>query len=292
MREVYIETTPNPNILKFVTDYSLVSGSLELDKNSDVSEIPLAQTLFQFPFVEKIFITANFIAISKQEMVDWELVSDALRDMIETELKINPEIYIKKDKIDFPMFAEMTPNPQVMKFISQDILLDGFVEVSSLEESAGIPLAKAIFEKYDFVTKVFISDNFIAVTKDDSVEWHSVMMEMKDHIENFIRSGKELCSIQPQQHEKPVQELIQRNYSENEQKIADILAEYVAPAVSRDGGKISLTEYVEETKTAKMLLQGSCSGCPSSIVTLKNGIENLLKQFVPELVEHVVAENQ
>lgn len=187
MREVYIETTPNPNILKFVTDYSLVSGSLELDKNSDVSEIPLAQTLFQFPFVEKIFITANFIAISKQEMVDWELVSDALRDMIETELKINPEIYIKKDKIDFPMFAEMTPNPQVMKFISQDILLDGFVEVSSLEESAGIPLAKAIFEKYDFVTKVFISDNFIAVTKDDSVEWHSVMMEMKDHIENFIR---------------------------------------------------------------------------------------------------------
>ena len=80
--------------------------------------------------------------------------------------------------------------------------------------------------------------------------------------------------------------------TENEQKIADILAEYVAPAVSRDGGKISLTEYVEETKTAKMLLQGSCSGCPSSIVTLKNGIENLLKQFVPELVEHVVAENQ
>ena len=82
-----------------------------------------------------------------------------------------------------------------------------------------------------------------------------------------------------------------RDYTEKEQMIAEILAQYVAPAVENDGGKISLIEYDEENKIAKMLLQGACSGCPSSKMTLKNGIENILKQFLPNLVESVEAVN-
>ncbi len=76
------------------------------------------------------------------------------------------------------------------------------------------------------------------------------------------------------------EKIINRDYTDDEQKISDILNEYVAPAVENDGGKISLMEYDESSKTAKMLLQGACSGCPSSTATLKNGIENILKQFV------------
>ncbi len=291
MHHIYIETTANPRIIKFVSDYSLISGSLELDRSSDITEIPLAQQLFQYPFVEKIYITANFIAVSKMDDVDWELISEILREVIEAELKVNPKIYKKKKVENFPIFTEMTPNPNVMKFISQKELLNGFIEVNSNEDSIDIPLAHALFKKFNIVRKVFISDHFVAVTKDESVEWHEVMIAIKDYIEDFILTGKKLCNINPQQHEKPVEEIIQRDYTEDEQKIADILAEYVAPAIDRDGGKISLMEYVPETKTAKMLLQGSCSGCPSSIITLKNGIENILKQFVPELVENVEAIN-
>ena len=141
------------------------------------------------------------------------------------------------------------------------------------------------------MTQVFISDNFVAVTKDDIYQWHEIMVPVRAFISDYLQNGGTVANIEPQKHETPVEKLINREYTENEQKISDILNEYVAPAVEGDGGKISLMEYDEENKVAKMLLQGACSGCPSSTATLKGGIENVLKQFVPELVEKVEAVN-
>ena len=291
MRQILIEPTENPKVMKFVADYNLIPGSLELDRNSDISEIPLAQELFNYPFIERIFITANFIAVAKQDSVEWEFVTESLKNSIEDQLIANPRIYQKKRQ-DIPqVFAEMTPNPMVMKFVSNKPLLDGFVEVKSREEAAEIPLAKAIFDEFEFAKEVFISDNFVAVTKNVSVEWHEVMVAVRTFISEYLQNDGKISNLPPQKHANPVENLINRDYTENEQKISDILNEYVAPAVEGDGGKISLIEYDESTKTAKMLLQGACSGCPSSTATLKGGIENLLKQFVPELVQNVEAVN-
>ena len=291
MRTIIIEPTENSKVMKFVADYNLMPGSLELDRTSDVSELPLAKKLFVYPFVERIFITANFIAVAKQDGVEWENVVEPLKEIIEAELETNPRVYLQKEKEVQQVFAEMTPNPMVMKFVSTKVLLDGFVEVKSKDDAAEVPLAKAIFNEFDFTKEVFISDNFVAVTKNVSVEWHEVMVAVRTFITEYLQNGGKISNATPQKHESPVENLMNREYTETEQKISDILKEYVAPAVESDGGKISLMEYVPETKTAKMLLQGACSGCPSSTATLKGGIENLLKQFVPELVEKVEAVN-
>lgn len=291
MRQIIIEPTENPKVMKFVADYNLIPGSLELDRSSDITEIPLAQELFNYPFVERIFITANFIAVAKQDTVEWEHFAESLKNVIEDELLANPRIYLQKKKEMYQIYAEMTPNPMVMKFVSTKILMDGFVEVKSREQATEVPLAKAIFDEFDFAKEVFISDNFVAVTKNVSVEWHEVMVAVRAFIADYLQNGGKISNLAPQKHENPVEKLINRDYTENEQKISDILNEYVAPAVEGDGGKISLLEYDEENKIARMLLQGACSGCPSSTATLKGGIENVLKQFVPELVEKVEAVN-
>lgn len=291
MREILIEPTENPKVMKFVADYNLIPGAVELDRDSDVSEIPLAQELFNYPFVERIFITANFVAVAKQDTVEWEAVVDNLKNVIEDELLANPRIYLQKKKEAYQIYAEMTPNPAVMKFVSSKLLIDGFVEVKSRNEAQEVPLAEAIFNEFDFAQEVFISDNVVAISKDDSVQWHEVMVPARAFIADYLQNGGVISNIEPQKHESPVEKIINRDYTDTEQKISDILNEYVAPAVENDGGKISLIEYEQDTKTAKMLLQGACSGCPSSTATLKNGIENILKQFLPEVVEHVEAVN-
>lgn len=277
--------------MKFVAEYNLIPGSLELDRTSDISEIPLAQELFKYPFVERLFITANFIAVAKQENVPWEDVVQPLKSLIEDELLANPRIYLQKKKEMYQIYSEMTPNPAVMKFVSTKLLLQGFVEAKDVAAAQGIPLAKALFEEFNFVKEVFISDNFVAVTKKVTVEWHEVMVAVRAFIAEYLQNGGVISNIEAQKHESPVQHLLNREYTTEEQQISDILMEYVAPAVEGDGGKISLMEYNPETKTASMLLQGACSGCPSSTATLKGGIENILKQFLPNLVEKVVAVN-
>ncbi|RCU43873.1 NifU family protein [Chryseobacterium lacus] len=291
MRQVTIEPTANEKVMKFVAEYTLVPGSLEFDRSSDVADIPLAQELFKYPFVDKIFITANFIAVAKQDSVEWEHIAESLREVIQDQLLEHPRIYKEKKRELFPIYAEMTPNPAVMKFVSQRYIVEGFLEIKSKDQAAQIPLAQALFDEFTFVKEVFISDNFVAVTKDHSVEWHEVMVPVRSFIADFLQAGNKVSLIAPQKHESPVEQLINRDYTENEQKISEILTEYVSPAVENDGGKISLLEYNAETKTAKMLLQGACSGCPSSTATLKGGIENILKQFLPDMVEKVEAVN-
>lgn len=291
MRKVTIEPTANEKVMKFVAEYTLVPGSLEFDRSSDVADIPLAQELFKYPFVDKIFITANFIAVAKQDSAEWEHIAESLREVIQDQLLEHPRIYKEKKRELFPIYSEMTPNPAVMKFVSQRYIVEGFLEIKSKDQAAQIPLAQALFDEFTFVKEVFISDNFVAVTKDHSVEWHEVMVPVRSFIADFLQAGNKVSLIAPQKHESPVEQLINRDYTENEQKISEILTEYVSPAVENDGGKISLLEYNAETKTAKMLLQGACSGCPSSTATLKGGIENILKQFLPDMVEKVEAVN-
>ena len=104
-------------------------------------------------------------------------------------------------------FAEMTPNPAVMKFSGNRLLLDGFVEVKSKEEADEVPLAKVLYDEFKFVKEVFVSENFVAVTKDDSVQWHEVMTLVRNVIAEFLQNGHKITNKEPQKHESPVEKL-------------------------------------------------------------------------------------
>ena len=117
------------------------------------------------------------------------------------------------------------------------------------------------------------------------------MDKIQNYLQDFFLNKQKAEKINGIFEKYQAQSFNNRGFTEIEEKINAILQEYVAPAVENDGGKISLIEFDEETKTVKMLLQGACSGCPSSTITLKNGIENLLKNFLPNIVENVEAIN-
>ena len=208
MRQIIIEPTENPKVMKFVTDYNLIPGSLELDRDSDISEIPLAQELFNYPFVNRIFITANFIAVAKEDSVEWDHVSESLKNIIEDELLANPRIYLQKKKEMYQIYSEMTPNPAVMKFISSKMLMDGFIEVKSREEADEVPLAKELYEAFDFVKEVYVSDNFVAVTRDSQFEWHEIMNQVRSFIAEFLQDEKNISNVESHHHENPMSKII------------------------------------------------------------------------------------
>jgi len=190
-------------------------------------------------------------------------------------------------RMNYNIYAESTPNPAVMKFVSNRILIAENMEILTVEDAKKIPLAASIFN-FPFVKGLFISGNFIAITKNADVKWDDIVMQLRIFITDFLNKEgvavKELKTIK-EVEKKTEQETL--NFSEMEQKIADILDEYIRPAVESDGGFISLRSF--ENGVVSVVLKGACSGCPSSSLTLKQGLEGLLKQRFPEQIKDVVA---
>lgn len=196
------------------------------------------------------------------------------------------------------VYAESTPNPSAMKFVVNKILLhEGVVEYFKKEDSINCPLA---FQLFDFtgVKSVFITSNFITITKAHNIEWYDVLAILREFIKGFFMSDEKLFLKNPfdeyqvpstkYQDEKNERKSIDsENNKDLEKQIIQMLEEYVRPAVEQDGGAIHFKSF--DNGVVTLILKGSCSGCPSSIVTLKSGIENLLKKMVPE-VKEVVAE--
>lgn len=291
MMRVYVESTHSPHILKFICDETLTAGSLEIGKNDPATDSLLAQELLDFPFITKVYITANFVAIQKTEMVDWEMVVEDLKEIVNRHLEQNTIILKAQEKDPYTLYVEMTPNPAVMKFVTNKLLFDGIAEAKSKEDAENIPVAKALFE-FPIVKEVFVTDNYISVTKAEHANWNEWTLELRYFLLDYLQSGKEIVSKEYKPVMSQVAEILaNKEYTSVEKQIKDILAEYIQPAVSGDGGNIELIEFDESTKTAKMLLQGACSGCPSSTITLKNGIETMLKEMMPGVVENVDAIN-
>lgn len=196
-------------------------------------------------------------------------------------------------QVPVTVYAEMTPNPSTMKFVANKYLLVSgeSVEFSSAAEAKGYsPLAEQLFQ-FPFVKGVFIAANFVTITKNESLSWDYITMELREFIKDWIADGKDVLVMMPAP--KPVETANneeQKEYapSEYDEAIVALLEEYVKPAVENDGGAIEFRSYEDGVVT--VLLRGSCSGCPSSTATLKYGIENLLKSHLPE-VKEVIAEN-
>ncbi len=190
------------------------------------------------------------------------------------------------------VYTEMTPNPASLKFVADRAVIYGG-RIAEFEDSVsakdGSPLANALFG-FPFVKGVFVMNNFVTVTKQDEIDWDLVKNELREVIQRFLMENEwavnDDVGIVMDEGEKEALPLAQHKVgSELEQKIADLLDEYVKPAVERDGGVIQLDSFSNGTVTVN--LRGACSGCPSSTVTLKDGIENLLKSMLPEVKEVV-----
>ncbi|MBL7981575.1 MAG: NifU family protein [Flavobacteriales bacterium] len=191
------------------------------------------------------------------------------------------------------VYAEMTPNPATMRFVSSRLLIqDGrLLEFRTPEETEKVsPLAEKVFN-LPFVTGVFISSNFISVTRNNSVTWDLVQLELREYIQEFLNTdGRVVYEDAPAQALADANERASTHAdakNPEDEKIIRVLEEYIRPAVEGDGGHIAFRSFEEGVVTVS--LRGSCSGCPSSMVTLKQGIENLLKHEVPG-VREVVAE--
>ncbi|WP_158840736.1 NifU family protein [Polaribacter sp. L3A8] len=297
--KITIQETTNNTIIKFNTNQILINGgSYEYNNIDEAKNSPLAQELFYLPFVKKIFITANFIAIQRYDILEWIDVQEEVKEQIEAYLNdkgvVVNESQTSSKKEAIEVYAEVTPNPSVMKFGSNKSLTQTDVEYKNIDEaSKSSPLAQAIFN-FPFVKEVFISDNYISVTKYDMVEWNEVFTEVRTFIREYLVSGKTIIKELPTEEKSTSENKIEVPEVKLEgisAQISDILDEYIKPAVASDGGNIAFRSYDEENKVVRVVLQGACSGCPSSTATLKNGIESLLKEMLPNQINEVVAIN-
>lgn len=293
--KINIQETNTETILKFISNKILVNGgSYEFNNIDEAKNSPLVQQLFYLPFVKKVLVTANFIAIQRYDIVQWEDVEEEVREQIQNYIQqgnpiVKDQETTKKDATE--VYAEVTPNPAVMKFGTNKALTQTDVEFKNIDEaSKSSPLAQALFN-FPFVNEIFISENYISITKYDMVEWNEVHQEVRTFIRGYLQEGKKIISELPQKQTKQNVEIPKENLSDTEAKIVDILDEYIKPAVASDGGNIAFQSYDETTKRVSVILQGACSGCPSSTVTLKNGIETMLKEMLPNQINEVIAIN-
>lgn len=183
------------------------------------------------------------------------------------------------------LYLEANPNPNSLKFVANFMLVpEGqSFDFPDMESAQNSPLAQELFS-FDFVERVFIMSNFVTVTKTEGVEWLEIQSLLKTSIKEYLELDKPLVIHQAKDKNTATSE----NDTDIEKKIKGILDEYIRPAVESDGGAIQFHSY--DDGVVKVLLQGACSGCPSSTVTLKAGIENLLKRMMPEEIKSVVAE--
>ena len=211
----------------------------------------------------------------------------------------------EKKKLPVSVYAEMTPNPAAMKFVSDRVLIGGGMQVeyrTKSEAKNSSPLAEEIFN-FPFVKRIFVSNNYVTVLKDESLGWEMIVQQLREYIREWLMENEVAVTAIPA-------ELLQRTEgsdlkdetsssssnidysqfkeSEYDDEIRFLLNEFVRPAVEMDGGAIDFMAYKD--KKVYVQMKGSCSGCPSSTATLKGGIENLLKAKMPDIVEEVVAE--
>ncbi len=292
MLKVTIKETQNPNILKFeFPEFITKSQNFEFKNIDETAQSPLAKKLFYLPFVKTVYISGNFIAIEKFSIVEWPEVKDLLAEEIETFIDKGGQVLTVDEnttkKIPVTVYSETTPNPSVMKFVASKMLTKTMVECKNIDETAASPLAKELF-KFPFVKEVFIDENYVSISKYDIAEWMEITQDIRSFIKTYIEEGKTVIDesqiVKTAQHETQ-QEAYFDKLDATSQQIINILEEYVKPAVQSDGGNIMFQSFDETEKRVKVILQGACSGCPSSTFTLKNGIENMLKEMLhdPEI---------
>jgi len=202
------------------------------------------------------------------------------------------------NEIPYIIYLEATPNPSSLKFVANKLLLvsGASADYESSAEASDAPIVMELF-KFPFVKRVFVASNFISITKHDSIEWEEIQNELRTFITNYLNKGNPVINKLPQREvakDSGFKEKVKVNTqhvapaNDIENKIIEVLEQYIRPAVEQDGGLITFKSLKDGVVTVQM--RGSCSGCPSSTMTLKAGIEALLKRLLPDDVKEVVSE--
>ena len=290
--KITIKETQNPTIIKFEFPDFLTRGKNYEFKNIDEAQnSPLAQKLFYLPFVKTVYISGNFVAIERFSIVEWTDVQEEVAEQIENFLAQGGKVLLEDTapkKIPISVYGETTPNPATLKFVVNRKITPQAVEFKNIDATKVSPLAQALFQ-FPFVKELFFDENYISITKYDIASWDEVTLELRTFIKEYIENGgvvveENLLKQAPQQEKQQIKNF--DHLDTTSQQIINILEEYVKPAVAADGGNILFDSFDEQSKRVKVVLQGSCNGCPSSTFTLKNGIENMLKDMLkdPEIV--------
>tara|TARA_B100000902_G_C27114289_1_gene815245 strand:- start:67 stop:660 length:594 start_codon:yes stop_codon:yes gene_type:complete len=196
--------------------------------------------------------------------------------------------------MNYSIYAESTPNPQVLKFVANRMLADKSIEMNSPEDAKGISIAEDLF-KFPFIKSIYLSANFISITKTNAVNWEEIAMQLRTFIADSLNSNNVKNYTEHIVSENKVnstlsgkKESIVKQFSEKEKEVEALLNEYIKPAVEGDGGAITLNYYKDNIVCVD--LKGACSGCPSATSTLKGGIESLLKQKLNPNIEVIANE--
>ena len=182
--------------------------------------------------------------------------------------------------VPIDIYTESTPNPETLKFVVNKVLHENkSADFQTIESAQNSPLAMDLFG-FPFVKGVFIMNNFVTITKHPETLWEDISPSLKAFIKKYVQDGRPIIlNVEEPKYTEPlVGEAVIS-------KIKEVLENYVKPAVEMDGGAIQYKQFDEESGVLNVMLQGSCSGCPSSMITLKSGIENLMKRMVPEVKE-------
>ena len=272
-------------------DLSVSKTFINIDQAADA---PLVKQLFFLPFVKKVSLDNSTLIVERFDILEWEEVIQEVAEQIEDFLNDGGKVLNERKKVEkaaITIYAESTPNPSAMKFVANKKITDHTLSFENTNSAKDAPLVKELFN-FPFIKEVFIDENYISISKNDTVQWEEVVMEIRGFIKAYLEEEKTILGPSFFSNDpKSITSNPEYSLNDTELEIVKILEEYVKPAVASDGGNIIFDSYEYTNKRVKVVLQGACSGCPSSTFTLKNGIENILKEMLPGKVRTVEAVN-
>jgi len=287
---IKFKETSREEELEFYSNIFLSEKRTEFNKIEETNEFPLIQQIFYLPFIKKVTLNKHSIYIEKLNILKWEDVQEELCSQLEEFL--NKGGLVSKNEIKkvspVTVYAESTPNPNAMKFVVNKKIVDDVYEFKSIDQTKDSPLAKSLFG-FDFIKEVFFDFNFVSLIQNPGNNWDENVMDVREFIRSFIQDSNTIVfedRIKNNIKTKPNVE-----YDDISKEIIKIIDENIKPAVASDGGNIMFESYDTTTQKVNVILQGACSGCPSSTVTLKSGIETMLKEMLPGKISEVNAIN-
>ena len=289
---IKFKETSREEELEFYSNNFLSENRIEFKKIEESKNFPLIQQIFYLPFIKKVVLNKRSIYIEKLNILEWKDVQNELCKQIQDFLNEGGVVSQSETNKISPttVYAESTPNPNVMKFVVNKKIVKGVYEFKNVSEAKNAPIVQSLFT-FPFVKEVFLDFNFISVTQKSESNWEENTMDVREFIRSYIQDDnilihEDLVEVSSDQIEVDLE-----NIDDISKEIIDIIEKHVKPAVASDGGNIVFQSYDQETKNVNVILQGACSGCPSSTITLKSGIENMLKEMLPGMISEVNAIN-
>ena len=287
---IRFKETSREEELEFYSNIFLSEKRIEFNKIEETIDFPLIQQIFYLPFIKKVTLNKHSVYIEKLNILKWNDVQEELCSQLEEFL--NNGGLVSKNEIKkvspVTVYAESTPNPNAMKFVVNKKIVDNVFEFKSIDETIDSPLAKSLFG-FDFVKEVFFDFNFVSLIQHQGNNWDENVMDIREFIRSFIQDNNTIV------FEDRINNNVKTNskveFDDISKEIIKIIDENIKPAVASDGGNILFESYDKNTQKVNVILQGACSGCPSSTVTLKSGIETMLKDMLPGKISEVNAVN-